>query len=131
MLRFWKQKLHLTNLLCFDLPKIERWSGMVAHCVQALESYLPKNITEMLNLKQNEEQFYHEGKLVNLITFSFIRDLQWNNTKKEVDILPESVFKYQRIISLLVAMWQIRCKWAAYKMKKQQERNLSCASETL
>ena len=30
----------------------------------------------MLNLKQNKIQFDHEGNLVNLHTFNFIRDLQ-------------------------------------------------------
>ena len=75
-------------LICynFDSSEIERWGGMVAHCAQ-LESYLPKDTYELLDLKQNDVQFHQEGNLVNIIIFNFIRDLQWNNMEIKMQML--------------------------------------------
>ena len=46
-------------------------------------------------LLQNELLFDNNGCLVlNLDTFNFMKDLKWNNVKKEIETLPDSVFKF-------------------------------------
>ena len=60
-----------------------------------LKFYLPKDVNKLLDLKQNELAFDHEGNLVNLTHLFFIRDLHSNDMVKEVEKLPESMFRFQ------------------------------------
>ena len=48
----------------------------------------------MLNMKQKKIQFDHECNLVNLHTFNFIRDLQWNNMEMEVEAIQDCMFRF-------------------------------------
>ena len=71
-----------------------RWDGMLRDWVRPLKACLPKNVNEMLNMKQKKIQFDHECNLVNLHTFNFIRDLQWNNMEMEAETIPDCVFRF-------------------------------------
>ena len=68
------------------------WNGRGSD-QSAKTTSLPINVNELVNLKQNKIQFEHKGNLVNLHTFNFIRNFQWNNMEIEVETIPDCVFR--------------------------------------
>ena len=47
-----------------------------------------------MRLQQNELVVDNNGDPVNIESFNFLRHLQWNNMEKEIDAIPESVFRF-------------------------------------
>ena len=60
----------------------------------ALKEQVPKNLFDLEKLHQNEVRFDDNNCLVGINTCNFIRDLQWNNTEKENNAIPDSVFRF-------------------------------------
>ena len=88
------EQLYLVNLLHFDDPDVGLWKGVKCDWASALREALPKNLEDYMRLQQNELVVDNNGVLVNIDSFNFIRDLQWNNMEKEMDAIPESVFRF-------------------------------------
>ena len=105
-----------------------------------------------MKLQQNELVVDNNDVRVNIESFNFIRDLQWNNMEKEIDAIPESVFrfwdhtelkkrlllcmernlfftnsihKFQNIIHLMISMLKIRCKMARIQNEKHASAELN------
>ena len=67
---------------------------MVACWELALKEQVPKNLFDLEELHQNELPFDDNNCLVGMNTYNFIRDLQWNNMEKEINAIPDSVFRF-------------------------------------
>ena len=88
------EELYLVNLLHFDASDFGLWKGVKADCALTLYEALTKNLDEYKKLQQNKLVFDNNGNPVGLEIFNFIRDLQWNNIEREIDAIPESVFRF-------------------------------------
>ena len=151
------EELYLVNLLHFDDPDVGLWKGVKNDWALALHEALPKNLEAYMRLQQNELFFDNNSYPVGIESFNFIRDIQWNNMEKEIDAIPESVFrfwdqkdvkkrlficmerhlfftnsihKFQSIIHLMTAMIQIRCKMARIKNEKEASNELNFRIQT-
>ena len=67
---------------------------MVACWELALKKQVPKNLFDLEDLHQNESLFDNNNCLVGINTYHFIRDLQWNNMEKEINAVPDSIFRF-------------------------------------
>ena len=88
------EQLYLVNLLHFEDPDVGLWKGVKCDWASALREALPKNLEEYMRLQQNELVVDNNGAPVSIKSFNFIQDLQWNNMEKEMDAIPESVFRF-------------------------------------
>ena len=88
------EELYLVNLLNFEDPDVGMWKGVRSDWAVALREALPKNLDECKRLLQNELFFHRNGDPASLISFNFIRDLQWNNMEKEIKALPDCIFRF-------------------------------------
>ena len=84
----------MINLFTFDSPEVDRWKGMVACWEFALKEKVPKNLYDLEEMHQNELLFDDNNCVVGINTYNFIRDLQWNNMEKEINAIPDSVFRF-------------------------------------
>jgi len=60
----------------------------------ALEKQVPKNLLDPEERHQNKLLFDNNNYPVGTNTSHFIRDLQWNNMEKEINAVPDSVFRF-------------------------------------
>jgi len=74
-------------LLHFDDSEFGLWKRVKSDWASALHEALPKNLEEYMRLQQNELVIDNNGAPVNIESFNFIQDLQWNNMKKEMDAI--------------------------------------------
>ena len=152
------EQLYLVNLLHFEDPDVGLWKGVKCDWASALHEALPKNLEEYMRLQQNELVVDNNGAPVNIESCNFIRDVQWNNMEKEMDAIPESVFrfwdhkdlkkrlllcmernlfftnsihKFQNIIHLMISMLKIRCKMARIQNEKEASKELNFKVQTV
>ena len=111
------EQLYLVNLLHFEDPDVGLWKGVKCDWASALREALPKNLEEYMRLQQNELVVDSNGSPANIESFNFTRDLQWNNMEKEMDAIPESIFRFWDHKDLkrdFVYVWKGICLYKFY-----------------
>ena len=84
----------MVNLLAFEESDVGLWKGVKANWALILREALPKNLDEHKRLLQNKMFFHKNGDPASLRSFNFIQDLQWNNMEKEIDAIPDCIFRF-------------------------------------
>ena len=83
----------MVNLLNFEESGVGLWKEVKANWALTLCEALPKNVDEYKRLLQNELFFHKNGDPASLRSFNFIQELQWNNMEKEIDAIPDCIFR--------------------------------------